>query len=70
MLSETVAILIDGGFYQYRAKTLWGPKTAKERANELEQYCQQHLRFTRNHDTEYDRLYRTFYSVILNKKQG
>lgn len=37
------AILIDGGFYRKRAKYLWGEKTAKERANELETYCKLHL---------------------------
>lgn len=29
------AILVDGGFYRKRAKSLWGNKTPAERANEL-----------------------------------
>lgn len=33
------AILVDGGFYRKRAKSLWGEKSAKERAKELESYC-------------------------------
>lgn len=32
METEKVAILVDGGFYQRRAKALWGDRTAKERA--------------------------------------
>lgn len=28
MREETVAILVDGGFYQRRAKSLWGDKSA------------------------------------------
>lgn len=53
------AILVDGGFYRKRAKYLWGPKTAEERAKELAAYCQAHL-----HDKssgEERQLYRIFY---------
>ncbi|MGN0903050.1 MAG: NYN domain-containing protein [Succinivibrio sp.] len=37
------AILVDGGFYRKRAKTLWGEKSPKDRADELESYCHKHL---------------------------
>lgn len=37
------AILVDGGFYRKRAKSLWGEKSAKERAKELESYCHKHV---------------------------
>lgn len=53
----STAILIDGGFYRARAKLLAGDKTPKERANELERYCLDHL-----HDKYENRyLYRIFY---------
>ena len=42
-VEENVAILVDGGFYQRRARSLWGMKTAEERANELYEYCKLHL---------------------------
>ena len=61
MLPETVAILVDGGFYQYRAKSLWGVKSAKDRADELEKYCNKHLCFKNSGHVEFDRLYRIFY---------
>lgn len=51
------AILVDGGFYRKRAKTLAGEKSAKDRADELERYCLDHL-----HDKYEKRcLYRIFY---------
>lgn len=52
-----VAILVDGGFYQKRARYLWGPKTPEDRAKELNDYCLRHL-YEKNirHD-----LYRIFY---------
>lgn len=51
------AILIDGGFYRKRSKSLWGNKTPKERAEELRGYCYKHL-----HDKYENRyLYRIFY---------
>lgn len=37
------AILVDGGFYRKRAAAIWGQKTAKERADELIDYCLCHL---------------------------
>ena len=61
METEKVAILVDGGFYQRRAKALWGDRTAKERANELEAYCRNHLHFKTSGRDEYDSLYRIFY---------
>ncbi len=51
------AILVDGGFYRQRAYTLFGEKTGKERANELENYCKSHLKDKR----ERRELYRIFY---------
>lgn len=61
MECEHVAILVDGGFYQRRAKALWGDRTAKDRADELERYCRNHLRHKISGTTEYDHLYRLFY---------
>ena len=61
METEKVAILVDGGFYQRRAKSLWGDRTAKERADELESYCRNLLRFKANGKNEHDSLYRIFY---------
>ena len=37
------AILVDGGFYRSRANALVGSKSPKERADELERYCLDHL---------------------------
>ena len=51
------AILVDGGFYRKRAKSLWGNKSPKERADELERYCILHLQ----DKYEHRRLYRVFY---------
>lgn len=55
--SIKTAILVDGGFYRKRAKSLWGSKTPSERANELNQYCYRHL----NDKYENRYLYRVFY---------
>lgn len=52
-----VAILVDGGFYRQRSYRLFGEKTAKERASELEDYCHLHLKDKR----EQRELYRIFY---------
>ena len=38
------AILVDGGFYQKRAYSLFGKKSPKERADELLSYCHRHLK--------------------------
>lgn len=51
------AILVDGGFYRKRAQSLLGYKPPKERANELEKYCIEHLRDSYEHRY----LYRIFY---------
>ena len=37
------AILIDGAFYRERSKMIAGIKSPKERADELERYCLDHL---------------------------
>ena len=34
-VTKRVAILVDGGFYKWRAHTLFGEKTAADRAQEL-----------------------------------
>lgn len=52
---SVVAILVDGGFYRRRAAKLFGEKGPRERADELIQYCQRHVR--RANGT----LYRIFY---------
>ena len=50
-----IAILIDGAFYQKQASILFGQKSPKDRADELEQYCHRHVKAS-------DRmLYRIFY---------
>lgn len=50
------AILVDGGFYLKRARSLFGSMTPKERADELENYCKKHInKFGDRH------LYRVFY---------
>lgn len=58
MREETVAILVDGGFYQRRAKNLWGDKSAEERVTELMDYCHKHLNVDKHEEC---RLYRIFY---------
>ena len=60
------AILVDGGFYRLRAKKLAGEKTPKERADELERYCLDHL-----HDKYEKRaLYRIFYYDCAPVEKG
>ena len=55
---KKVAILVDGGFYKKRAKTLWGDKEPEERAEELIKYCLRHIKnFYESEDLE---LYRIF----------
>ncbi len=51
---STVAILIDGGFFQKKAHSLWGAASPEVRANQLMAYCRRHL-YKRDH------LYRIFY---------
>jgi len=51
------AILVDGGFYRYRSKELWGEHPADEAAEAMVSYCRRHLNeHGRSHD-----LYRIFY---------
>ncbi len=38
------AILVDGAFYRKRAYTLFGEKTPEERASELKNYCDRHIK--------------------------
>ncbi len=59
MFSETTAILVDGAFYRRRSYYLFGEKNPKQRANELVQYCQRHLKGTS--EQEDNHLYRIFY---------
>lgn len=61
-MSKT-AILVDGGFYQRRAKKLWGRKSPNERVDELHDYCIKHITNKRNRKLESGsrELYRIFY---------
>lgn len=53
------AILVDGGFYRKRSRTLWGEKSPTDRAEELNRYIFKHLD---KKDGELRRhLYRVFY---------
>lgn len=61
---ESVAILVDGGFYLKRARILFGKKTPEDRAEELRSYCMRHLkRHSQGKDEKesYNHLYRIFY---------
>lgn len=51
------AILVDGGFYRKRAEACLGPKSPKERADELFEYCLRHLDSKQGESA----LYRIFY---------
>lgn len=51
------AILVDGGYYRKRAQSLWGNKSAEDRANELFKYCMLHI----SEPDEPRDLYRIFY---------
>ena len=55
-MSKT-AILVDGGFFRRRIKTLYGDHSAQESADALASYCHRHLR---EHDYQHE-LYRIFY---------
>lgn len=55
------AILVDGAFYQKRAKALFGQKTGQERADELYEYCKRHLIDKANGKKVEKYLYRIFY---------
>lgn len=54
--------MVDGGFYLKQAKYLFGEKTAKDRADELIEYCYRHLNDNHNgHESKRRELYRIFY---------
>lgn len=53
-MDVVTAILVDGGFYQRRAQSLFGEKTPSERVEELMKYAHHHIKKT-------DHLYRIFY---------
>ena len=55
-MSKT-AILVDGGFYRRRIKSLYGEHSAQETADALAVYCHRHLK---EHGTNHE-LYRIFY---------
>jgi len=67
------AILIDGGFYQKRARALFGEKQPVQRADELITYCLRHLKDNEDYrdfnktinkhpkNDQYSQLYRIFY---------
>lgn len=55
--TKRTAILVDGGYYRTRSVTLWGKKSAKDRAEELYQYCMFHICVPQ----EPRELYRIFY---------
>ncbi|MDO4183369.1 MAG: NYN domain-containing protein [Coriobacteriia bacterium] len=66
------AVMVDGGFYQKRAKLLFGEKSAKDRADELAEYCMKHIKKTGDRH-----LYRVFYydcppseNVVFNPLTG
>jgi len=50
------AILIDGGFYQKRAYTLFKSKNPQESARELIQYCHRLLHHSKKGDVELYRI--------------
>ena len=58
---DTVAIMVDGGFYTRRAKALWGDRSAEESAAILHRYCTRHLTHREMGDPVRDQLYRVFY---------
>lgn len=55
--TRKTAILVDGGYYRKRAASIWGRKSAEDRANELFEYCLLHITAP---DEPRD-LYRIFY---------
>lgn len=58
---DTVAIMVDGGFYTRRAKHLWGDRSAEESAAILHRYCTFHLTHGKKSEQLRDQLYRIFY---------
>ena len=51
------AILVDGAFYRKRAHNLMGEKSPADRAKELSQYCNRHIKSSKDNAA----LYRVFY---------
>ena len=58
---KRIAVLVDGGFYKKRAKTLFGEKSPKERAHELFTYCIKHVHDPKDPIDTNNELYRIFY---------
>ncbi len=58
---KKIAVLVDGGFYKKRAKTLFGDKKPQERATELFDYCIRHIYDPKDKRTNENELYRIFY---------
>ena len=52
-----VAVLVDGAFFLFRAKSIWGNRPADEMASILEKYCRAHVQQAGRHAE----LYRIFY---------
>ena len=55
---KRVAILVDGGFYKWRAHSLFGEKNPQERADELFSYCFAHTSQNKHYVSD---IYRIFY---------
>lgn len=55
--TKKTAILVDGGYYRVRSRTLWGDKSPSDRATELYDYCMLHI----SKPQEPRELYRIFY---------
>jgi uncharacterized LabA/DUF88 family protein len=55
------AIMVDGGFYQKRALTLFGQKCPDDRASEMWSYCTRHLKNFKDDKEPKSELYRIFY---------
>ena len=55
-----VAIMVDGGFYKKQAYRIYGDKTPEERADELVNYCMNHIKTDKKLGFQYY-LYRIFY---------
>lgn len=58
---KRTAVLVDGGFYRWRAFRLFGEKTPEKRADELFKYCLAHTH-SKNHLCD---IYRIFYYDCL-----
>lgn len=50
------AMMIDGSFFLYRSRAIWGKKTPSEMANIMKIYCQAHIEVSEGRE-----LYRIFY---------